>query len=478
LRQFPGIRFKLDTNPEIDLAFESGPIVEVDPNNQYIYITGFFIEAFELPGGPSIQPEHEMNLIICKYDLNGNFSYAIQEQADQESFNICLSADYDGNIIMSSLIRRTSVIGGGQSSNFKYDGFFIEKYNAYGNLIWVKRSASSSSDYESLVTTDTEGNIYFTGEADGDIYIKFDGEEVPLKDGDGNIVLSKLSPDGNLLWFKTIGGSPLPVYNGDFKCWPTGILTKKDNEIYIKGCHGDSCWFDNIMLGNPNSNFNKFILTINEEGDVQWANSIKERVPSFDDMSMDLDNAGNVYSCIQARDTIRFGSEYSYVPTGSNDLVISQYSTNGVLKWVKALKSGTFKNRLKSIAVFDTTTLFVGGFYNDYIALDNKEYFSENIHGFLGLMKKYTIGLQEVYDSNSKVKVYPNPFSTKTTIEFDNPNHQPYSLKLVDASGKTVFKQNGITSDKIVFMKNELPKGIYLFQLSGNRNLSGKLVIE
>ena len=475
LLQFSGIYF--DNNSGLSIVDKPGVYVAVDPDNQFIYVTGFFNEAFDLPGGgPVIQPNYEKNIIICKYDLNGNFKYVIQEQTSKDNYNICLSPDQDGNIVISSLFRDVIVIGNTSVEALGLDDFYIAKYDASGSFQWVKHSGSDSFEYDALVTTDSAGNIYFTGEALGEEYVKFNGEEVTLKDGDGNIVLAKLSADGDLIWFKTVGGSP--TIDGDYYCWPTGILTKKDNEIYLKGWHADSCWFDDIMLVSPYAKHSKFVAKINGDGNFQWANSIHEQKYGFDCASMGVDDAGNVYTALEVRDTVWYGDVFRYDPVSPHDLVISRYSENGILNWVKGIPGGSYRNWLGSLTAVDTANLFAGGVYSDYISLGDDEYYADKRHGFFGLLAKSTVGIYEAYNHNAKVRIYPNPFSDETTIEFKNLGHQPYSLKVVDVSGKTVFEKHNITSGKIVFMRNELPKGVYFFHLTGNQQFSGKLMIE
>ncbi|MCF6359201.1 MAG: T9SS type A sorting domain-containing protein [Cyclobacteriaceae bacterium] len=76
--------------------------------------------------------------------------------------------------------------------------------------------------------------------------------------------------------------------------------------------------------------------------------------------------------------------------------------------------------------------------------------------------------------------VYPNPFNDFTTIKFDNPTNQLYTLKLFNSLGKNVRVISNISTGKIIIRRNNLKSGVYSFQLQSGSKVyaSGKLVIE
>lgn len=87
-----------------------------------------------------------------------------------------------------------------------------------------------------------------------------------------------------------------------------------------------------------------------------------------------------------------------------------------------------------------------------------------------------TIGLSELF--SKCINIYPNPFSNKTTIEFNNPNQSKYNLSVFSISGYRVFEQDNITSNKIEFKRGNLPKGVYIIELQGEKAYRGKVIIN
>ena len=80
----------------------------------------------------------------------------------------------------------------------------------------------------------------------------------------------------------------------------------------------------------------------------------------------------------------------------------------------------------------------------------------------------------------SPVKVYPNPFSDQTIIEFGySPDHN-YNITITDQLGRTVSTTEKINSGKVIVERNNLPSGLYYYRLHEDQEVinSGKLVVE
>ena len=79
-----------------------------------------------------------------------------------------------------------------------------------------------------------------------------------------------------------------------------------------------------------------------------------------------------------------------------------------------------------------------------------------------------TLGLNSI-DLKSKIKVYPNPFSSKIRIENANENE---TYQLYNEIGQNVFTGKNIENQDF----SSLPKGNYFLQINGQTNPSIKLI--
>lgn len=77
------------------------------------------------------------------------------------------------------------------------------------------------------------------------------------------------------------------------------------------------------------------------------------------------------------------------------------------------------------------------------------------------------------------VKVYPNPFSEKTTFEITRWKNQKYVLTIFDLFGSEIIKYE-IQNQKTEISIKDLPNGMYFYQMKENKQFisSGKLIIQ
>ena len=77
-----------------------------------------------------------------------------------------------------------------------------------------------------------------------------------------------------------------------------------------------------------------------------------------------------------------------------------------------------------------------------------------------------------------ELKIYPNPFSDKTTITFPNHYHTGYKLILTDLTGKVIFIKDNLFEENYELSRENLSEGLYLIELRGKNIYRGKIIIE
>jgi hypothetical protein len=102
--------------------------------------------------------------------------------------------------------------------------------------------------------------------------------------------------------------------------------------------------------------------------------------------------------------------------------------------------------------------------------LDDNSLLVKNDSCFLTMINESLI-------AESKVKIYPNPFSEYTTIEFPNEANESYDLHITDISGNLVRIINRITNAKIIFYRREMKTGYYYIEIRGPRIYRGVLIL-
>jgi len=447
-----------------------GNYIAIDESNTYIYITGSFSEQLVIPGETTLIPAEGGSIFVLKYDLDGNFIWAIQENFNGQEPTVC--PDHSGNLILAGTFTNTISIGNTELTSAGGEDGFIAKYDTNGDFLWAIRAGGETVEYMAIITTDANDKIYLSGEFISE-NVTVDDHEITILDGDGNIIYAKLGTDGNVYWVKTFGGSNM----GDGHSWPTGIETGPDGNIYLKGWHGDSTFFDNIMLSSPYYTYSKFIAKIDPDGDAIWAKSINEHLYGFDYNQFDIDTEGNVYFGAQARDTLHFGEEFMYVPEGIYDLYVTKYTSDGELDWVKTMQGDESSyNWLTSVAVYGTSNVFVGGHIGSYLSIGGEEYITPSRYGFITMLGDDIVGVKEIYNRNDKgLKIFPNPSNGIINLEFKN--EFTGEIEIINATGQVIEKYT--ISSKTIHQIDlgHLNKGIYVVHVVGDNTISSKKII-
>jgi hypothetical protein len=89
-----------------------------------------------------------------------------------------------------------------------------------------------------------------------------------------------------------------------------------------------------------------------------------------------------------------------------------------------------------------------------------------------------SVGIGEGQQHALDAVLSPNPFSTSTTLKFDNPNNRLFSLRIYDIAGK-LHREIWTNSDSEVISAEKLKPGTYFYVLTGANNEDrGKLLIH
>ncbi len=77
-------------------------------------------------------------------------------------------------------------------------------------------------------------------------------------------------------------------------------------------------------------------------------------------------------------------------------------------------------------------------------------------------------------------KIFPNPFTEFTTLQFANPRGLRHNLTVTNMTGQVVRKVTEIVGDHILLERGELPTGVYFYALKSadGQDGTGKLLVK
>jgi gliding motility-associated-like protein len=248
---------------------------------------------------------------------------------------------------------------------------FCVSYSMFGysqmpNFEWAKRMGSTSFDRPEDLAVDATGNVYTTGffttTAD------FDPGAVVFNltsNGGRDIFITKLDPNGNLVWVKQIGGT-----SDD-----QGFAVAVDNlgNIYLAGSFAGTVDFDPgaATFNLTASGSDMFLVKLDANGDFLWANrtgSTSAETP----YDLAVDGFGNIYITGYFQGTVDFDPRvgvFNLSSAGTYDIFVTKLTTNGDLIWARRM-GGTELDEGRSIAVDNTGNVYTTGYFRTTVDFD------------------------------------------------------------------------------------------------------------
>lgn len=97
----------------------------------------------------------------------------------------------------------------------------------------------------------------------------------------------------------------------------------------------------------------------------------------------------------------------------------------------------------------------------------------------VSLSRCLTTGLS-INNKEIKSSLFPNPFKSLATLQFDNSKKENCTLTLYNLCGQVMRTIQNITTDRIELERQSLANGLYFFQLSTDKQIiaTGKFTIE
>ena len=314
-----------------------GKSISIDQSGN-ILISGHFQGTADFDPGAKVFPLSSVgsyDVFILKLDADGNFIWAKKIGGKLDDQCAAITTDSKNDVIVTGNYKDTVDFNPGSDIyNLKDSGAgnaFALKLNAEGEFIWAKSTEGQNIVFSIGMAIDQTGNIFTTGffrsEADfdpGPDILKLTAPGIG-----GDVFISKLDSDGNLVWVKQFSG---PAHDVGL-----GICLDQQGNVYTTGCYQELVDFDpgqqvfNLYSSNQNNN-DIFITKLNPEGNFLWARGMNG--PASDiGFSIAVDAPYNVYT------TGVFGSTLNVNPgpdsllitsKGSEDIFLNKISQTSV----------------------------------------------------------------------------------------------------------------------------------------------------
>jgi hypothetical protein len=269
--------------------------------------------------------------------------------------NVYIAGNYSGNGIAFGA---DTLYGTGYTIGDPF--LFLVKYDASGNVLWVKNTGMWGNEPLSLAT-DAWGNVYMAGYFyNHQLAFGSDTLTCDTVTNQRMMFLVKYDGTGNVLWARTA-----PAAAGSWVA-AGSVCTDPAGDVLVTGSFTSSqlIFGADTLTNVSGGDRDLFLAKYDASGNVLWARQTRMGISSSDCYSaISADAAGNVYlggyfsGC-----GVYFGATYFTMTEGGPFLV--KYNTDGLLQWVKSA-TGAY-NYINAVNVDVNGNIIVAGtFWGD-----------------------------------------------------------------------------------------------------------------
>ncbi len=284
-----------------------------------------------------------------------------------------MAIDNSGNLYVIGRFYGTNDFDPGVSlqnmtSSGTNDDGYLTKLDPNGNLIWTKQIAGANDVEGRSITIDSNGDLILLGK------FRFTADFDPgpgvlnMTANNTDLFVSKLDDDGNFIWAKQIGGTGTTVSPQQIKCDLSG-------NIHMIGYYNGTADFDpgvgSVPLTPTGSSSNIFISKLDANGDFLWAKSMGGSSGATG-WNLVLDAAGNVYSTGNFQGTADFDPGpglFALTSNGNSDAFVSKLDINGDFVWATSI-GGTWIDNGYGITLDQSGNVLYTGAFNLTVDFD------------------------------------------------------------------------------------------------------------
>jgi hypothetical protein len=319
----------------------------------------------------------QRHLFIAKYDAAGLLLWARQASGFSSSTGHGIAVDNSGNSYVTGWFTSFTTFGPGETNEITLIGaggqdIFVAKYDADGQLLWVRSAGGSQPlDHGLAIALDELGNSYVTGQ------FGFDGTDATFGAGEINettlscaglldLFVAKYDTDGALQWARSAGG--LAADRG------TSIDVDGSGNSYVTGYFGGPGVIfgpgeDNETILNGMAHDDIFVAKYDPDGSLLWVSEAFGPGSADWGQGIAVDAAGNSYVTGHIEHVTTFGAgeanQTVLIPAGGLDVFVAMYDPDGALVWARRAGSGGFfGDRGQGIALDQSGGAYVTGFFS------------------------------------------------------------------------------------------------------------------
>ena len=213
-------------------------------------------------GSTTLKSRGGTDAMLMKLDAAGDLEWVKQFGGRYNDTILHVAVDRQGAIYVQGQFRDKAEWGGAAltAAGGSDNDVVLAKYDANGDHVWSKRFGNQFNDVAGGVTVDPAGNITMVGSFDKSISFG-EGSDF-TSNGESDIFVARLAPDGKLVWARTYGAEREDI--------AVGVASDAAGNVVVTG------WFQGMVdfgKGPLTSKGNKdvFAIKLDAKGGIVWS---------------------------------------------------------------------------------------------------------------------------------------------------------------------------------------------------------------
>ncbi len=388
--------------------------------NTYIVGTMYGTTDFNPGTGvDTLSPRGTQDAFLAKYDVSGNYLWAVAIGGDRADEGRAVAVDGDGNAYVTGFfVFRAFFDPSGKDTVKAGTGFqdaFVAKYDRNGNYKWAVNMGGTKINNGIAITVSKQKNVYVTGAFSGISNFEPGTTAGQLTAspggmfgrGEADIFMAKYDSTGKYVWAKSMGAAQEDDYG-------YGIAVDEAEHVFLTGYFGNTADFD----PSANNSFliskgihDVFIAKYDRDGNYLWARSMGGKADD-NGLGLAIDKTSNVYVTGYFADTAIFdpwataidtlvsaGRKRPDISYSDFDMFIAKYDSAGKYIWSRTLGSN-FDDIGNAVAIDRVGNILVTGTFADTAAFDPASRAGDTLISLGG--KTHLDGFLAKYDPNGQ----------------------------------------------------------------------------
>ncbi len=313
-------------------------------------------------GSHQVTYTSDFDIFVVKFNKAGVRQWCTYYGGSNADYGYTICSDISGNIYVGGStysLNNISETGSWQPFFEGMDDAFLVKFNPAGVRLWATYYGGDNHDYIADMVVDNSGDLVLTGHSRSNYNISTPGTHQPVLAGLENIIISKFSPSGTLLWGTYLGA-------GEFD-EGYGIDIDSNDNIYVGGHTQSASGISTNGTFQPSFQgvMDGFLVKFNTNGIRSWGTYFGGSAPDrIWDIALDANNNIFVVGETESVGSIATPGAFQTIKGSYDDSFLQKFNNNGERTWGTFI-GGNSSDYLYGIKCIKSTGEVVLGGYTE-----------------------------------------------------------------------------------------------------------------